>query len=224
MSNYVYRMFGSSPMRPLQNHMAQVHLCAAELVNFFEAVIEQDQPRIVASQEAVVKLEHEADKLKKSLRLSLPKGMFLPVSRRDLLDMLTMQDNIANKSKDIAGLMLGRQMVLPDVVAPLFLTYVKRSVDAIAQADSVINELDELVETGFRGREVKVVEKMIKTLNQIESDTDEIQVQIRSEMFAIEKELPPIDAMFIYRIIEWVGELADLAQRVGSRLQLMLAK
>jgi len=224
MSNYVYRMFGSSPVRPLQEHMGKVYLCAVELVNFFEAVIEQDQARIKAAQEAVVGLEHEADRLKKSLRLSLPKGMFLPVSRRDLLDMLTMQDNIANKSKDIAGLMLGRQMVLPESMAPLFLTYVKRSVDAIAQADTAINELDELVETGFRGKEVVVVEKMIKTLNQIEGDTDEIQIQIRAELFKLEKEMPPVDVMFIYRIIEWVGELADLAQRVGSRLQLMLAK
>jgi len=224
MSNYVYRMFGSSPVRPLQEHMGKVHLCAVELVNFFEAVIEQDQARIKAAQEAVVGLEHEADRLKKSLRLSLPKGMFLPVSRRDLLDMLTMQDNIANKSKDIAGLMLGRQMVLPESMAPLFLTYVKRSVDAIAQADTAINELDELVETGFRGKEVVVVEKMIKTLNQIEGDTDEIQIKIRAELFKLEKGMPPVDVMFIYRIIEWVGELADLAQRVGSRLQLMLAK
>ncbi len=224
MSNYVYRMFGSSPVRPIQDHMGSVHACASELVGFFEAVIAQDQAGIKAAQQAVVELEHEADKLKKSLRLSLPKGLFLPVSRRDLLDMLTMQDNIANKSKDIAGLMLGRQMVLPESMAPLFLTYVKRSVDAIAQADIAINELDELLETGFRGKEVKVVEKMIKTLNHIESDTDTIQVEIRSELFKIEKEMPPIDVMFIYRIIEWIGELADLAQRVGSRLQLMLAK
>ncbi len=224
MSNYVYRMFAGSPMQPLQDHMAQVHLCASELVIFFEAVIDQNTARIQEAQTSIVNFEHEADKLKKSLRLSLPKGMFLPVSRHDLLDMLTMQDNIANKSKDIAGLMLGRQMVLPESIAPLFLTYVKRSIDAVAQADTAINELDELVETGFRGREVKVVEKMIKTLNQIESDTDEIQIQIRSVMFKIETGLPPIDAMFIYRIIEWVGDLADLAQRVGSRLQLMLAK
>ncbi len=224
MSNYVFRMFGSSPVRPIQEHMGRVHACAAELIGFFEAVIAQDQARIKAAQASVATLEHEADKLKKSLRLSLPKGLFLPVSRRDLLDMLTMQDNIANKSKDIAGLMLGRQMVLPENMAPLFLTYVRRSVDAIAQADTAINELDELVETGFRGKEVKVVEKMIKTLNQIESDTDEIQIQIRAELFKIEKDMPPIDVMFIYRIIEWVGELADLAQRVGSRLQLMLAK
>ncbi len=224
MSNYVFRMFGNSPVRPIQEHMGRVHACAAELVGFFEAVIAQDQAGIKAAQASVTKLEHEADKLKKSLRLSLPKGLFLPVSRRDLLDMLTMQDNIANKSKDIAGLMLGRQMVIPESMAPLFLTFVKRSVDAIAQADTVINELDELLETGFRGKEVQVVEKMIKTLNRIESDTDEIQIKIRAELFKIEKDMPPIDVMFIYRIIEWVGELADLAQRVGSRLQLMLAK
>jgi len=204
--------------------MGRVHACAAELVGFFEAVIAQDQAGIKAAQASVTTLEHEADKLKKSLRLSLPKGLFLPVSRRDLLDMLTMQDNIANKSKDIAGLMLGRQMVIPESMAPLFLVFVKRSVDAIAQAETAINELDELLETGFRGKEVVVVEKMIKTLNQIESDTDEIQIKIRAELFKIEKDMPPIDVMFIYRIIEWVGELADLAQRVGSRLQLMLAK
>ena len=27
-----------------------------------------------------------------------------------------------------------------------------------------------------------------------------------------------------YKVIEWVGDLADIAQRVGSRLELMLAK
>ena len=34
----------------------------------------------------------------------------------------------------------------------------------------------------------------------------------------------PIDVMFLYKIIEWVGVLADQAQRVGSRIELMLAR
>jgi hypothetical protein len=65
---------------------------------------------------------------------------------------------------------------------------------------------------------------MITKLDKIESETDKIQVQIRSALFDIERDLPPIDVMFTYRIIEWIGDLADLAQRVGSRLQLMLAR
>jgi uncharacterized protein Yka (UPF0111/DUF47 family) len=40
----------------------------------------------------------------------------------------------------------------------------------------------------------------------------------------LESELNPIDVMVTYRMIEWIGELADLAERVGSRLELMLAR
>ncbi len=224
MSNYLYRMFGSSPVRPLQQHMAKALACVAELVPFFEAVVARDLEGMRRIQERIVALEHEADAIKKELRLHLPKGMFLPVSRRDLLDLLTMQDNLANKAKDIAGLVLGRRMTIPEPLAPRFLEYVKRSVDASAQAKKAIDEFDELLETGFRGNEVRLVKRLIKTLNKIENDTDVLQVELRAALFEIEKELPPVDVMFLYQVIQWVGDVADLAQRVGSRLQLMLAK
>ena len=41
---------------------------------------------------------------------------------------------------------------------------------------------------------------------------------------ALEVELPPVDVIFLYQIIDWVGDLADRAQRVGSRLQLLVAR
>ena len=62
-----------------------------------------------------------------------------------------------------------------------------------------------------------------QALDEIESDTDALQVKIRRMLLDVEKELPPIDVMFLYKIIEWVGDIGDTAQRVGSRLQLMLA-
>jgi hypothetical protein len=65
---------------------------------------------------------------------------------------------------------------------------------------------------------------MINELNRIETDTDTIQVEVRNKVFAIERDLPPIDAMFLYRILDWTGDIGDRAQRVGSRLQLMLAR
>ena len=62
------------------------------------------------------------------------------------------------------------------------------------------------------------------TLDEIEGDTDEIQVKVRAELYAIEAQLNPVDVMFLYRIFDWIGDLADLSQRVGSRLELMLAR
>ena len=65
---------------------------------------------------------------------------------------------------------------------------------------------------------------MIKELDAIESDTDKIEVKVRAALFKIEDDLPPVQVMFLYRTIDWIGELADLSQRVGSRLELLLAR
>ena len=65
---------------------------------------------------------------------------------------------------------------------------------------------------------------MLEELDAIERDTDEMQITLRRQLREIENELNPIDVMFLYKILEWVGDLADIAERVGSRLELMLAR
>ena len=223
MVNPILNLFGRSPVRPLQQHMAKVTECVQALPALFEAMAAQDFSAVDASQERIATLENEADDLKHELRLHLPRSLFLPVDRRDVLEVLAMQDKIANRAKDIAGLVRGRHMQIPDALAPQFLDFVRRSVDACVQAEKTVNQLDELVETGFRGVEVDLVQEMITELDRIEKDTDEIQIDIRASLFTIEQGVPPIDAMFLYRLIDWVGDIGDRSQRVGSRLQLMLA-
>lgn len=221
---YMSGIFGRSPVSPLQEHMAKVYACASELVPLFNAVINEDWESVRRHQQKISMLEKEADVLKKKLRLNLPKGLFMPVSRHDLLDVLLTQDKVANMSKDIAGTIVGRKMTLPDIVHEDYIRYVQRCVDACKQAKKAINEFDELVETGFSGQEIEIVADMITRLDEIESDTDNLQSEIRHKIFDIEKDLPPVDVMFLYRIIEKTGDVADLSQRVGSRLHLMLAR
>lgn len=217
-------MFAGSPVKPLQQHMEKVQSCVKELSPFFRAIVDNDREKVAEVQAKIHKLETEADKLKHALRLNLPTSLFMPMPREQILEIVTMQDKIANQAKDIAGVMTGRNMQIPEPIAELFIAFVDRSVDASAQAQTCINELDELVETGFRGREVTSVQKMISKLDKIEYETDKLEMQIRHALFTIEKEYPPIDIMFLYRIIDWTGELADIAQRVGSRIQILLAK
>lgn len=222
--SYISGLFGTSPISPLQQHMAKVQATVDELLPFFQAALVEDWEKAESMQQLIAVREDEADALKRELRLKLPHGLFMPVSRRDLLEVLTMQDRIANKAKDIAGLMLGRKMRFPDTMHAPLLDFVDRCSDATAQAQTAINELDELVATGFGGNEIDLVESMIDKLDTIESDTDDIQVAVRAILFKMEKDLPPVDVMFMYRVLDWIGDLADLAQRVGSRLELMLAR
>jgi predicted phosphate transport protein (TIGR00153 family) len=187
-------------------------------------VIISDWELAAETQKKLVLLEHEADEIKNELRLNLPSSLFMAIDRRDVLEVLDLQDHIANKAKDISGLTLGRKMSLPESISCGYMEFLKRCIDATRQAQVAVNELDELVVTGFRGDEAVRVKKMIEELHVIEEETDEIQIKLRAELYKTEKELPPIDVMFIYKIIEWTGDLADTSQSTGNRLQLMLAK
>ena len=223
-SNYFSRIFGNSPVSPLQKHIEKVVLCVEELIPYFDAVIKNDWGKAEKIQNNLATLENDADEIKNLLRMQLPSSLFMPMDRRDVLDVLQLQDKIANKAKDIAGLVLGRKMSLPESICNTYIEFLNRCVDATRQTQNAINELDELVAAGFRGNEVTRVKKMIEELHVIEDETDKIQIKLRAELYKIEKDLPPVDVMFIYKIIEWTGDLADNAQSTGNRLQLMLAK
>ena len=117
---------------------------------------------------------------------------------------------------------LPKSLFMP--VARTTLLDLRCSLSVTSQAVDTLNELDELVVTGFRGREADVVEKMIARLDTLESDTDTREKQLRLILFKLEKELPPVDVMFLYKVIDWIGELADRAEQVGSRFQLLLSR
>ncbi len=223
-NNSFMNMFAQSPVKPLQQHIEKAHNCAIQLIPFFEAVLAKDWTEAEKVQQRISVLEHEADELKQYLRQHLPKSLFMPVPRTTLLDILRMQDRIANKAQDIAGIMLGRQMQIPASMAEPMMDYLKCSLSVTSQAVDALNELDELVVTGFRGREADVVEKMIDRLEELESETDKREKQLRLMLFKLETDLPPVEVMFLYNIIDWIGELADRAEQVGSRFMLLLAR
>ena len=221
---YLSGIFGASPIRPLQKHMTQVISCVTELVPFIDAILANDIEARARHHKTIIDREHEADILKKELRLHLPTSLFMPVDRRDVLEVLTMQDRVAGAVRSVAGVMVGRNMQIPEPMKQPYRELVAHCVDACNTAFSAICELDELIETGFGTKEVEIINGILDQLDTIEQETDEQQVELRHSLFEMEADLPPVDVMFLYRTIDKTGVIADRAQRVGSRLQLMLAK
>lgn len=216
-------IFGSSPVVPLEKHVNIAFKAVKNLGAFFEATIEDDWETASNLRDKINELEHEADDLKKEIRLHLPKSLFMPVPREDLLELLLVQDMMANLAKDISGIVLGRRMAIPESLTGQFIEFVERNIDAARQARKSVRELDELFTTGFRGAEAELVEALLEELDNIETDTDEKQAALRWSVYKIEKDIDPVDVMFLYKIIEMTGEIADMAERVGRRLELLLS-
>ncbi len=223
-SGYISRIFGTSPVRPLQKHMDKAAKCAHKLPKLIKASYQDDWARAATAREKIVLLEHAADDLKRDLRLSLPKSLLMPVSRTDVLDMLSRQDRIANRTKDISGLIMGRRIIIPEPIQSVYLEFLERNLDAVTQARKSVHELDKLYESAFRGTGADLVMEMTDELGRLEDQSDELQIGLRAQLFAIERDLHAVDVMFLYKIIDRTGDLGDIAQRVGSRLHMMIAR
>ncbi len=220
----IFRLFRRSPFPPLQQHFALSHDCAHRLTLLLKHSQADEWEQAQRTEGEIVDLEEQADELKRSLRSQLPKDIFLPVSRNDLLQTLQLQDAIANTSRDIARLILSRRLQLPKPLQTAYFDFLASALSTVDQALVAINELDELVEAGFRGVRVTQLEEMLRQLDQSEARSDQQEAVMRDGLLALERELFPVDVMFIYRLIEWTGDLADHAQRIGHRLTLMMAR
>lgn len=217
-------LFGRSPVKPMQEHIQKAHACAEMLITFYDAAATGDYQAAEAVRMDIARMENEADRLKKDIRMHLPNSLFMPVPRSDLLELLTQQDQLANRAKDIAGVMLGREMIIPEPIQGLMREYLEAAVATSQKAADALAELDELFETGFSSKEINLVSRLLSALDDQEHHTDELEIQIRRSLRKVERDYHPVEVMFLYRVIELIGDLADVAQRVGSRLQILLAR
>jgi predicted phosphate transport protein (TIGR00153 family) len=222
--NPIANLFGSSPFKPMQAHMRIVKECVLEVPALFDALVSANQDALKTQQEKIYAKEEEADILVNDLCIHLPRSLFMAVDRRDLLDLLQMQDNIADTAQDIAGLMMERDMSMPEEMAEPLKALVQRCVDACLFASDIIERIDELIESGFRGREASSVEDMVEKLSKIEDETDQMGMDLVRLLFANEDKMKPVSVMFSYKMIQWIGDLGDHAEAVGNHMRLLIAK
>jgi uncharacterized protein len=219
---WIEKLVGRSPIRPMQEHMKAAAVCAREIIPLVEAMATGDKAAIRERRTAIDRLEHAADEIKHDIRSHLPRRLMLPVERRDLLEILDFQDSIADVTQDVAELADQRAMHLPAGLVESIQALAARVVVACDQAERIVAELDELLETGFAGREASRVEEMIAELGRIESETDALQDTACRKLFALEDELG-IATVYWHQIILWIADIADYAERVGNRLRLLIA-
>lgn len=222
-TNPLANLIGSSPFKPIQAQMRLVDECVSEVPALFDAVIEKNEQALKEHAANIAAKEKQANELKHSMRAQMPKSLFMPVDRNDLLGMLEMQDAIANTSKHIAGLLTERKMDVPEGMADGLKAFVIACVETCNHSRQIVEELDELIESGFRGREADTVQVMVAKLNQLEADTDSKGYTLKQQLFALEDQLSPVSLMMWYQILQWVGQLADEAEDVGEHVSLMVA-
>jgi predicted phosphate transport protein (TIGR00153 family) len=211
----IARLFGKSPFAPLQTHMTRVGHCMEKLAEIMSHLPPSDK-----MVEELCKLEHEADLTKNDIRNHLPRNIFLPMERGHFLDILSIQDSIADQAEEI-GLSLKLRPLDPAFTPDLQLLF-KKSYDAFFSARQIIGEINELLESSFGGIEAEKVKSMVEQTALKEYETKKLQRTLTTKLFARGDNLSAPDFYLWVKLIESVSNISIISERLANRIRMVL--
>ncbi len=219
----IAKLFGKSPFAPLQQHMNKVAACMAELEEAFAAFFNSEYKKMEIIAKRLSKLEHEADLTKNDIRNNLPRSVFLPIDRSHLLEMLAIQDSLADTAENIGlSLILYPLPVLKELEEDLQ-NLLQINIHTFSNVQMIINEMDILLESSFGGIEAQRVKAKIEEISSQEHESGLIKHEVLKKFFFKGKKLEA-PAFFLWlRIIEEISSLAHISERLANRIRMVLA-
>lgn len=220
----IFGLFGRSPFGPLAQHTERVHDTVVLIRPLLEAFMAGEWEKAEEVYEKIRELEHSADLIKNDIRDHLPKSLFMPVDRGDILQFLRVQDRIADSAEDIGVLLTMRKTPTPAPMREGVLALVD-SVIATSEAwFRAAKELPALEEASFTGPEVEKMLRQINEVRELEREADRHQAAVTKQLFEYEEEIGPLSIMLWMNVFRVLGLVANNAESTADLLRLMLAK
>ena len=218
------KVLGKSPFGPIVAHTKKANECVKLIRPLMEACIRENYEEVHRLQDAISKLEHEADTLKHSIRESLPRQYILPVEKADLYRFLHSQDRIADLAEDFAVMLLIRKTrIHPDLVQE-FYDFVDQILVVSDMLMSAASDMEDLVEVSFRGARAKLILQKVSGLNEAEWKADRMQRRLSRHVYELEKEIDPVTIFFYEKILHALSDIANTAENTGEILRQMIVK
>jgi len=217
-------MFRKSPFDLLYKHGQMVTECTRLVKPLFEAIFNGDEAARQDITKRISDAEKQADLFKMEIRRIMPKSVFMPVHREDLLRYLKIQDDLADTVEDIAMMASLKKLTAPPKLREEIIAFLEIVLQVCTLADEATNHLKPLVDAGFKGEEFIEVLELAEKAEVLEHQADEKGLQVARTLMALEDEMKPSDLIIWFRILKYVGKLADYADKTGEWLRNMLAK
>ncbi|MBS4167119.1 MULTISPECIES: TIGR00153 family protein [unclassified Neochlamydia] len=215
-------IFGRSPFAPLQSHMEIVNSCVQMLPSLFEAMKNKDYAAVEKIAEKISEQEHHADLAKNHIRNHLPKNIYLPIERQHLLDILSLQDDIADKAQDLGVLSTLKPLEILPIFENEFNLFLVKNMESFEEARLIINELHELIETSFGGVEAEKVRSMVEKVAFKEHEVDILQRKLLKNLYHSENEMTHSTFYLWQKIFGTTGALSDISEKLANRVRLTL--
>jgi predicted phosphate transport protein (TIGR00153 family) len=214
----------SPPFKILMAHFDRVCASVQKLNEMIEFYIEGDFTEASNVSVEISRLEHEADEIKRHLRATMPRMILMPVSRGDLLEILTHNERIADSAQDVAQILDMRETAIPEELQPMLKSFLNHIVDSVMALRKMMDHLGHVFESAFARIETDEMIDLGHHVHEHEYKADSIGKQLSKATYALEGEVSPLTVVHILRFTDVMDRVADNAENSALKIVLVVSK
>jgi uncharacterized protein len=219
----LFSAFTTSPFDGLLEHAEKVKECGWAFQQAIECHAEDRCKRFEDYRQEVIRLENEADVVKRRIRGHLPRRGKMPMERFQLFMYLKEQDAVLDSVEEALDWISYRPhwgSSKEEIREVLFLL-----VDAVVEPLEDLSRLVAEAKTYFQTyseKQRRLVKKIIDGLRKKEHGADILEDELKYKVFNIEKD--PVTIFHMVRLAEIIGSVADHAENAGDMMRAMMAR
>jgi predicted phosphate transport protein (TIGR00153 family) len=213
-----------SPYKILDEHFKRVCKATRKLNRMVRFYLEGNFNEAASLSVEISRLEQEADELKRNLRASLPRKIFMPIAKEDLLDVLRYNERIVDTCQDVAQLLDMRETRVPEDLHPLYERFLGHIVDAVDSLRDMMNLLGRVLESAFAKVETKEVIALGQLVHEHEYKADSVNKQLSKAIYALEDKESPMALFHMMKFSDVLDSVADHAENSALKLVLVVSK
>jgi len=206
-------VMGVSPFEIFHEHAIAVErtvTCMAEAIS--EAVSGGDPTEKIA---ATVSAELEADHLKATLREEVGKGVRITIGRDNFLHMISRQDRIADYAQNVAEQLSFRSLYDNQEARDNLLQMSNAVVETVSRYEDTVEQLKNLNFSGYTRKEKNALFRLIREVNMLEHEADEVERDSAAFVFT-EGDEQPLAAMHMYRVLQRLDDVANACEKAAN--------
>lgn len=217
------KLFGRSPFGQIQHHMDQVSKCIDKMSEVIDAVKDGKFELVEDLTYEVSKLEHQADQIKDDIRERLLKRFFMPIDRGEVLEILSLQDSLADTAEDVCKVLTIRKLPFPDDIRADFDKFLELNINACSICVTIIGQLDELIEAGFGGTEAERIRGLAKDVAFAEHQADVVQMSMLKKLYNHDTDFSIGEFHLWMRFTRTLGRLSNISENLADRIMKTLS-
>lgn len=215
-------MFLTSPFEGLQEHAEKVKECTWSFQQAIECYISHKCQTFEDLRQDVIKLEQEADAIKRRIRGHLPIGTLMPVSKFQLFRYLREQDGVLDAVEDALDWLSYRpEPGIPESLEKDLFLLVDAVLDPIEELSRMVSEARKYFKT-YNEKQRTLIKEIIRNLRAMEHNADLLEDTVKRKIFNMD--VDPVTVYHVIRLAEFIGAIADHAENAGDMMRAMLAK